>query len=191
MQTQEKTNHKIENILSKYKNLVNTIARRYYLVGGDQDDLIQEGLIGLYKACLSFDKSKQNSFKTFAYLCIQRQIQSAIKADNRQKNLVLNNALYYDEHNGLVTQKTNNIRASESFMYLPTTAGPENKMIEAETFNEKIQQIKQALSPYEFEVFKYFLKGYAVQQIAKLQNKDQKSVSNAIARLKQKLEFLK
>ncbi|MBR3790351.1 MAG: sigma-70 family RNA polymerase sigma factor [Clostridia bacterium] len=92
----------LDFLFSKYKNLVTSIARRYFLLGAEQEDLIQEGMIGLYKACQSFDAQSGSSFKSFAYLCIKRQIQSAVKAANRQKNVALNTALSFSSKNGVV-----------------------------------------------------------------------------------------
>lgn len=181
----------LDEILSTYKTMVTGIARRFYLIGGDQDDLIQEGMIGLYKACRDYSPDKKISFKTFAYVCVQRQIQSAIRNDNRQKNLALNSALYYDSQNGTISVKSDDFE-EENFMYLPSISdSPESKMIEIETYNEKVKAIKETLSNYEFDVLKYYLQGYKINQIATKLSKDAKSVDNALVRLKQKLDFLK
>lgn len=182
----------VDYILSKYKTLVNSVARRYYLIGAEQEDLAQEGMIGLYKACIGYKPTANNSFKTFAYLCVQRQIQSAVKTANRQKNLILNNALSLNSQSGLVIRKGDDLGDNETFLYLPSNElTPENKLIEKENYNETIKKIKTVLSGYEYEVLKQYLKGYKCEQIAQILQKDFKSVDNALSRIKTKLDFIK
>ena len=182
----------VDYILSKYKTLVNSVARRYYLIGAEQEDLAQEGMIGLYKACMGYKPTANNSFKTFAYLCVQRQIQSAIKIANRQKNLILNNALSLNSQSGLVLRNGDDFGDTETFLYLPSNEPtPENKLIEKENYQETIKQIKTVLSSYELEVLKQYLKGYKCEQIAQVLQKDFKSIDNALSRIKSKLDFIK
>lgn len=180
----------IDLILSKYKTLVNSVARRYFLLGAEQEDLVQEGMIGLYKACLSYNKTSTSSFKTFAYICIKRQIQSAIKSANRQKNLFLNNALSLDSKNGVMFLRGAEIGENEKVLYLPYESSPEKDVIERENYEETIQKIKNSLSNFEFEVLRYYLDGFKCEQIAFFTAKNYKSIDNALSRIKIKLQFL-
>ena len=91
----------IDSLLEKYKTLVLSIARRYFLIGAEQEDLVQEGMIGLYKACMSYSPKHKANFKTFAYLCINRNIQSAIKSANKKGNIYLNNAISLNKQSGI------------------------------------------------------------------------------------------
>ncbi|MDD2445353.1 MAG: sigma-70 family RNA polymerase sigma factor [Clostridia bacterium] len=182
----------IDFIFFKYKNLVHSIAGKYYLNGAEPDDLLQEGMIGLYNACNSFNSSMNKSFKSFAYLCIERQIQSAVKSANRQKNIVLNNALSLNKQFGLTHQKDDEQGEEETAKSLPSPdPTPEDKIIEEETYLERLKQIRQSLSDYEFKILKHYIKGYKYEYIAELIDRDFKSIDNAITRIKTKLKFLK
>ena len=142
----------LDFIFSKYKTLVVGLARRYFLLGAEQEDLIQEGMIGLYKACQTYSENVGASFKSFAYLCIKRQMQSAIKTANRQKNLVLNNALSLSSKNGIVFVQAENAGENEKIIYLPPLQNsPENQMIEEESYNEMVENIKKSI--YDISVF--------------------------------------
>ncbi|MDD3862699.1 MAG: sigma-70 family RNA polymerase sigma factor, partial [Clostridia bacterium] len=133
----------VEFILSKYKNIVNSLASKYFLIGAEREDLLQEGMIGLYKACYGFKPSSGNSFKNFAYLCIERQIQSAVKAANRKKNIALNNALSLNSQFALKSEKSDDEQEPNIDSGEPS---PEDKLIEEETYMERMNQIKQILS---------------------------------------------
>lgn len=178
-------------LFSKYKNLVVSLARRYFLLGAEQEDLIQEGMIGLYKACQSFDEKSGNSFKSFAYLCIKRQIQSAIKSANRQKNIALNTALSFSSKNGVVFINAENAPEGEKIIYLPSfQQSPMQDMIHQETYDEMIENIKKSLSPFEYTILNYYLDGFKCGQIADLTNNTYKTIDNALYRIKTKLQFL-
>jgi RNA polymerase sporulation-specific sigma factor len=179
----------IDFIFFKYKNLVHSITGKYYLNGAEPDDLLQEGLIGLYKACQDFNPSLKKSFKSFAYLCIERQIQSAVKSANRQKNTILNNALSLNKQFGLALDDK---KDEDEISYIPSSdPTPEDKIIEEETYLERLKQIRQTLSDYEFKILKHYIKGYKYEYIAELIDRDFKSIDNAITRIKTKLKFLK
>ena len=181
----------LDFIFSKYKTLVVGLARRYFLLGAEQEDLIQEGMIGLYKACQTYSENVGASFKSFAYLCIKRQMQSAIKSANRQKNLVLNNALSLSSKNGIVFVQAENAGENEKIIYLPPLQNsPENQMIEEESYNEMVENIKKSLSPFEYKILEYYLEGYKCGQIATLSNNTYKTIDNALYRIKNKLQFL-
>ena len=181
----------LDFIFFKYKTLVTSLARRYFLLGAEQEDLIQEGMLGLYKACQTYTETLSTSFKSFAYLCIKRQMQSAIKAANRQKNLVLNNALSLSSKNGFVFVQAENAGENEKIIYLPPLQNsPENQMIEQESYNEMVEKIKKSLSPFEYKILGYYLEGYKCAQIASLSNNTYKTIDNALYLIKNKLQFL-
>lgn len=182
----------IEFILSRYNNLIHNLSGKYFLIGADQEDLLQEGMIGLFKACQSFKFSSNNSFKTFAYLCIKRQIQSAIKSANRQKNSALNNALSLNAQFELTFPNSEGESEDKTVKYMPSNAPtPEDILIEEETYLERLRAIKTTLSDYEYKILTHYLKGYRYSYIAQLIDKDFKSIDNAITRIKCKLSFLK
>jgi len=173
----------IELLVNRYKNFVRARSKSYFLVGADREDLIQEGMIGLYKAILSFNASRNVSFKTFAELCVTRHIISAVKMSTRQKHMPLNSyislnktdtGMDYIEYSGYSVEK------SES--------NPEQIMIEKEDIIGIEGQIDKALSAFEAEVLMYYLSGMSYGRIAVCMNRDVKSVDNALQRIKRKLE---
>ena len=172
-----------EALLKRYKPLVLSRARAFYLTGGDRDDLVQEGMLGCYKAVCSFDKEKDVSFASFADLCIRRQIYSAVKLSNRKKHLPLNSSLSLDspsdkESTSTVMESLNDIK----------TLDPEQLFIGQESFEEIAAAINSDLSKMEKQVLSLYLSGQSYQQIAAELNKPVKSVDNAIQRMKKKLE---
>lgn len=176
-----------EELFSRFKPMVSSVARSYFLLGSELDDLIQEGMIGLYKACQSYSE-KNASFKTFAYICIKRQIQSAVKHANRQKNKILNNYVSLDAQGGYKTGDGE----EEALLILPSSnLSPDDEMIEKENLEEILNKIKSALSPLELKVLTLYLKGNSYQTISKMVGKNYKSVDNSLHRIKNKLEFLK
>ena len=177
-----------EELFARYKPVVSSVARSYFLMGAELDDLIQEGMIGLYKACQKFSE-KQASFKTFAYLCIKRQIQTAVKQANRQKNKMLNNYISLDSQGGY---KTGENGEDEAVLILPSKElSPDAEMIQKENYQEIVKKIKSALSPLELKVLTLYLKGNSYQTISIEVGKSYKSVDNLLYRIKNKLEFLK
>ena len=177
-----------EELFARYKSVVSSVARSYFLMGAELDDLIQEGMIGLYKACQKFSE-KQASFKTFAYLCIKRQIQTAVKQANRQKNKMLNNYISLDSQGGY---KTGENGEDEAVLILPSeNLSPDAEIIQKENYKEIVKKIKSALSPLELKVLTLYLKGNSYQTISIEVGKSYKSVDNLLYRIKNKLEFLK
>lgn len=182
----------IEFILSRYNNLIHNVSGKYFLIGAEQEDLLQEGMIGLFKACQSFKFSANNKFKTFAYLCIERQMQTAIKSANRQKNSALNNALSLNSQFELTVSNTDGGTEEKLMKYmLSEELTPEEILIEEEAYLEKLRTIKSTLSEYEYKILTHYLKGYKYAYIAKLIDKDFKSIDNALTRIKYKLSSLK
>ncbi len=170
-------------LINKYKNIVKMIARAYFMVGADREDIIQEGMIGLYKAIRDYKKTDA-SFQTFAKICIDRQVITAIKTANRKKHLPLNsylslNMLAYEEDN-----ETTYIDKLEESKVL----NPEEIVIDKENVKILQEHINLNLSSLEKQVLKLYLKGRSYATIAKKLEKDEKSIDNAIQRIRKKIE---
>ena len=172
-------------LLKKYKSLVNKIARSYFLTDGDIEDILQEGMIGLYKAIMHFDVDKNASFKTFATTCIKHQLQSAIKVASSEKNKILSSAISFND-----TSQDDDDNEFELLIpsSLPT---PDDKILEKERLQEIRKKIKKVLSNLEIKVLSLYLKGYNYNEISKISNINKKSIDNALTRIKNKLSFLK
>jgi len=173
-----------EYLINKYKNYVRAKARTYFLLGGDKEDLIQEGMIGMYKAIRDFRSDKLSSFRAFAELCITRQIITAIKTATRQKHIPLNsyvslNKPIYDEDSDrtLLDVITGN-----------KVTDPEELIISREEFTEIETKMGELLSSMEWKVLMYYLEGKSYQEIAEDLGRHVKSIDNALQRVKRKLE---
>ena len=171
-----------KEILEKYKDAVVKISRGYFIIGGELEDIIQEGMIGLYKAIKNFSKNKNATFKTFAIMCIKHQIQTAIKKANTKKNLPLSNSVSLQSFS----------EKSEEDEFLPVNlifqVSPDEKIINRENYKYLVSAIKKTLSKKEFEVLKYYLRGYTYKEIADFLNLNQKSIDNSLSRIKNKLK---
>lgn len=170
-------------LLEKYKNVVRKKANTLFLIGGDKDDLIQEGMIGLYKAIRDFDLSLNTSFYSFAELCISRQIYTAIKLSNRKKNSPLNDYVSFDtpafgESGG---------DASLLDIFVANNRNPEELVIDKESTSMLQYELERHLSSLEQDVFALYLSGLDYQEIAKRLGRKPKSIDNAIQRIKSKL----
>ena len=173
----------MDYLMDKYKNLVRKKAKALYLIGGDPDDLIQEGMIGLFKAIRDYRPDKDSSFYHFADLCIARQIYTAVEASQRKKHAPLNSyvPLYTESEDA----DAGTIERENGFAW---DLNPEKIVInqeELEAFQEKVQK---RLSAMEKEVLAYYLQGFDYSQIAELMGKEPKAVDNALQRLKKKLK---
>ena len=171
-------------LLDKYKELVNIKVGKYFLIGAEREDIIQEGMIGLYKAIKSFDKQKQNTFKTFANMCIERQLITAIKTSNRQKHMPLNsylslNTAAYDNDD------ENSVELMDTFNN-DTTEDPLETIMKKEYYEQIQNNIEKSLSKFEKQVLDRFIKGESYNVIAKRLNSPVKSVDNAIQRIRKK-----
>ena len=176
----------IEKLLSIYKPLVNKIARSYFLTGGDIEDLVQEGMIGLYKAIKTFKKGKTASFMTYAGTCIKNQIQSAVRVASSEKNMVLSTALPIERNDSFDDEE------EEIEIVLPSPLPkPDEKVENKENFETITKQIVKSLSQLELKILISYLKGYNYSEIAQQNNISKKSVDNALSRIKTKLSFLK
>ncbi len=172
-------------LLNKYKTFVKTKARAYFLIGADREDIIQEGMIGLYKAIRDYSSQKNASFKSFAELCVNRQLITAIKAAGRQKHMPLNSSVslnktvYDDESDDTYIDMLESAEAVTS---------PETIFIGIENRNSIVEHIMEALSSFEKKVLSFYLQGKTYSEIAKATGKSEKSIDNALQRVKKKTE---
>lgn len=179
-----------EELFTRYKPLAKKISRKFFLAGQDSDDIFQEAMIGLFKAYQGFKISEQTDFKSFASLCITRQILSAIKTANRQKNKILSEAVSLNNQGGF--QICVDDEEENFYFVLPSKEqAPDDELISQENVEEMLCEINKLLSDFEKQVLKQYLKGYSIKQISVMLEKSPKSVDNAITRLKSKLTFLK
>lgn len=177
---QEATNY----ILEKYKSLVKSRVRAYFLVGADKEDLLQEGMIGLFKAIRDFSAEKQASFAGFADLCATRQIVTAIKTATRQKHTPLNN---YVSLNKPSYADDSEHTLLDSISYA-SVSDPEQIVINEEAYNATSERIVENLSAFEKNVLGEYLQGKSYNEIALVQNRSVKSIDNALQRIKKKIE---
>ncbi len=175
----------LEYLITKYKNFVRVKARSYFLIGADREDIIQEGMIGLYKAIRDYNKDKLTSFKAFAELCITRQIITAIKTATRQKHIPLNsyislNKPIYDEESD---------RTLLDIISGAKVTDPEELIISSEELYSMESKIVELLSALECKVLMAYLDGKSYQEIAEELDRHVKSIDNALQRVKRKLEI--
>ncbi len=173
----------LETVLVRYQPLVYKKSRPYYLAGGDDDDVIQEGLIGLYKAVMSFDKSKFPLFNIFAGVCIERRILSAVKKASRLKHNPLNTYVSLND-----TDPCGGLELGELICDDVSGIDPERILIEKENISGLEGRINAALSAFELEVLLSYLNGRTYKETAQLLSRDVKAVDNAMQRIKKKLE---
>lgn len=185
-QAQEEDSDALEYLLNKYKGLVRLRARSYYLIGADREDLIQEGMIGLYRAICDYDNTKQSSFKVFADVCITRHLITAIKAATRQKHRPLNS--YVSLNQGAYDEEDPDGPLLEGVVGDETTQNPEDIMIDREDFEQTEARIRQLLSKFEQQVLELYVAGESYHEIAENLNRSAKSIDNALQRCKNKLE---
>jgi RNA polymerase sporulation-specific sigma factor len=174
----------LEYIINKYKNFVRAKARSYFLIGADREDIVQEGMIGLYKSIRDFKNDKLSSFRAFAELCITRQIITAIKTATRQKHIPLNsyislNKPIYDEESD---------RTLLDILTATKITDPEELIISREELCSIESKIGEILSDLELEVLMSYLQGKSYQEIAVDLDRHVKSIDNALQRVKRKLE---
>jgi len=173
-----------EFLINKYKSLVKAKAKTYFLIGADREDVVQEGMIGLYKATRDYQRDKSMAFKTFAELCITRQMITAVKNATRQKHIPLNtyvslNRRVYDDD----SEKTYYDMISDKIIL-----DPEQLLITKEEVSGIENKMGEILSPFEWEVLSLYLNDKSYTEIANQLNKPVKSVDNALQRVKKKVE---
>lgn len=175
----------LNRLIDRYKEAVEIKVTKFYISGAEKDDIMQEGLIGLYKSIRDFNLNKQNSFKTFANLCIERQIITAIKGSNRQKHMPLNsyvslNNTNYENDNGEVENQLIDVLNSN------TVEDPLETITKNEYMKDVKNSINESLSDFEKKVLNKLVQGQSYNEIAKSLNSPVKSVDNAIQRIRKK-----
>lgn len=167
----------LDYLMEKYKNMVRKKARTMFLIGGENDDLIQEGMIGLFKAVRDYQPDRDTAFQTFASICVDRQIYNAIQSSNRQKHQPLNSYISLSEQDG------------ENEEHLGDNWGenPESIIIDQENVQDLEQEITATLSPMENQVLEYYLAGNGYGEIAQIMGKTPKSIDNALQRIRIKI----
>jgi RNA polymerase sporulation-specific sigma factor len=175
-----------ESLINKYKKLVKIKARSYFLIGADTEDIIQEGMIGLYKAVRNYQFKKLSSFKAFAELCITRQIITAIKSATRQKHIPLNSyislnrPIYNEDSDRTLLDIVDNMSIND----------PQDLFLNGEKLNHLKVRIKRILSDLERDVLESYLDAKSYQEIAADLGRHVKSIDNALQRIKRKLELI-
>lgn len=176
----------IDYLLEKYKPLVRKKARTLYLIGGDNDDLIQEGMIALYKAIRAYDPERESSFGSYATLCIEHQLYNVIKGANRLKNSPLNT--YISLYAPMNSDADSNSRETLADTLQPSELiNPEDIVIDKENVTDIESTIEKHLSKFEQQVVSLYIDGNHYQQIATTLGKSPKSIDNALQRIKKKL----
>ena len=188
LRAQKGDSEAMEELLRVFKPKVIAISREYFLMGADFDDLIQEGMIGLYKAINIYDEMKNHNFSAFASLCIHRQLQNAVKNANRKKNSPLNTYVpikYYDGSN--TTDDDNLMR----LVIVDDTSDIEKNYIDNELNTIMMSKVKELLSEQQFKVLKMFINGESYTTIAENMNITNKNVDNMLQAIKKKLRTIK
>ena len=170
-------------IMEKYKPLVRKKSNAMYLIGGEPEDLIQEGMIGLFKAVRDFNPERAVSFFSFAEICISRQLYSALEASNRQKHIPLNTYISFSNQ-----QEADGVNLEQ--IITEQTISPELMLIEQEGKKEFFDKLEEKLSPMEKKVLYLYLEGNSYTQIAVLLEKTSKSIDNTLQRIRGKVKLL-
>ncbi|MCR5002421.1 MAG: RNA polymerase sporulation sigma factor SigH [Lachnospiraceae bacterium] len=173
-------------LMEKYKDLVRSKARSMFILGADNDDLIQEGMIGLFKAVRDYDAGRDASFYTFAELCISRQIYTAVQASRRQKHIPLNN--YISLYGNVSDDDRDDDKYLIDSLSQSGSLSPEEMIIDRENVEGLEQKIEESLSSFEKQVLDLYVTGMSYVQIARVLGKDEKSTDNALSRLKGKIK---
>lgn len=182
----QKNNQALDYLINKYRHFVQGKARTYFLIGADKEDIVQEGMIGLYKAIRDYDKSKLSSFKAFAELCITRQIITAIKTATRQKHTPLNSYISLDKP--IFDEESD--RTLLDVIAGSKSIDPEELLVNQEKFIDMELKLSELLSGLEKRVLHLYLDGRSYQEISAELNRHVKSIDNALQRVKRKLEQL-
>ncbi len=172
----------LNEIMEKYKNFVYLKAKPFFIVGAEKEDIIQEGMIGLFKAIKGYDIDKDVSFKAFADLCIKRQIMTAIKSSTRQKHIPLNSYLSLNK----TVFDDEDDRAVIEMLDMETVPDPLETITNAETYNKLEKKMNEVLSDFEQKVLEKYLEGESYSQIATSLDSHVKAVDNAVQRIKKK-----
>lgn len=182
----QENNQALDFLINKYRHFVQRKARTYFLIGADREDIIQEGMIGLYKAIRDYDKGKLSSFRAFAELCITRQIITAIKTATRQKHTPLNSYISLDKP--LFDEESD--RTLLDVIAESKSIDPEELLVNQEELGAMELKLSELLSGLEKQVLHLYLDGRSYQEISVELNRHIKSIDNALQRVKRKLELL-
>ena len=172
-------------LLNKYKELVNVKVGKYFMIGAEKEDIVQEGMIGLFKAIKTFNAEKQNTFKTFANMCIERQLITAIKTSNRQKHMPLNSYLSLNLSAYDNNEDDDSVELIDTFDS-KTIEDPLETITKKEYYEEIQEVIEKSLSKFEKQVLERYIKGESYIAIAEKLDSPVKSVDNAIQRIRKK-----
>ena len=175
----------MDSLISGYKNFIRSNVRSFFLTGGDRDDLMQEAMIGFYKAVIDYSPEKSSSFKTFASLCIKRQVLDAIKAATRSKHKALNTSV------PLLLQLNDDGEIAYVGIDVDKDTNPETIFIEKESVQSLTRGIKNILKESDRRILSDYLNGMSYQQISEKRNKSVKYVDNSLQRIKKKIASLK
>ena len=175
----------IDELYEKYKHFVVSICRKYYIMGGDSDDLVQEGMLGFFKAITTFDFDGHAEFLPYAKTLISHQVINAVKKANSGKASFLNERMPLNNQGEVVLEKENKVFGLPNMAFMP-----ENEYIFNENYNQLLSLVKSKLSNYENEILKLYLQGYDYNDIIKKLDTNYKSVDNALSRIKNKLKNL-
>lgn len=177
----------MDYLLEKYKPMVKKKAKAMYLLGGESDDLIQEGMIGLFKAVQDYDPDQEAAFGTFAQICVSRQLYSAIRASQRKKHMPLNSYISLYDNQELSEEKESELMGIQN---QAVTNNPEDLVIYKESEDSIMKELEERLSGLEKKVLYLHLLGTDYKTIAKLLGKNPKTIDNALQRIKTKAEEL-
>ncbi len=175
----------LDELFENYKHFVVSLARKYYLIGAEQDDLVQEGMLGFFKAITTFNQAK-NDFLPYAKTLITHQIINAVKKSNNAKTSFLNESMALNNQGEVLSEVSEKVFSVPNVKWMP-----ENEFLHDEEYGALLKQIKGLLSDYENEIFELYLQGFDYNDIIKKLNTTYKSVDNALSRIKNKLKFLK
>ncbi|MBE7065912.1 MAG: sigma-70 family RNA polymerase sigma factor [Ruminococcaceae bacterium] len=177
-------------LLNRYKKMVRAVSRSYFLVGADNEDLVQEGMIGFYKAICSFDESKQIKFSTFAEMCVERQIMTAVKTATRKKHSPLNNYVSTSTEDGFSVDTGNSDTGDFNVASDESVADPEEIVLKKEQEILLKKEIRSRLSSFENTVFELFTAGMTYREMAECTGRTEKMIDNAVQRIKRKLKSI-
>lgn len=175
----------MDYILQYFKPKVIAICREYFLIGADFDDILQEGMIGLYKAIMGYNQDKNDNFSSFASMCIHHQIQNAVKVANSKKNLPLNDYISIS-----IDGKVNQGEDSPKIMLQANDKGVEQISLDKENINIFYKNLQKQLYTLQYKILVMYLNGYSYSEIAKANNISNKNVDNQIQAIKRKLKVL-
>lgn len=173
----------IERLMNKYEGIVRKKANTYFLIGSDREDVVQEGLIGLYKAICDYDESKRSSFRSFAELCITRQIITSIKSATRMKHTPLNG--YISIYKPVTEEDSDQVLID--IVEFDEAEQPQDELVMKEQLLHIQTELMKVLTRLEWKVLHHYIEGYKYEEIALMINRSEKSIDNSLQRVKRKV----